>query len=182
MLKWESTWDPSLAAVVNPGQRPGSSPPSSAVRVSQGCVDNLTPLALVRSWSGLGLPELLLPDFLEIRVWSLGQQCVWSGGMWWMSSPRVIWSRNPLMSHGECWSSLSCLCYTVVIYMIGLGHSPWGGCSKRKWHTWQVIWPLACSIISVLCGILWKCNLMQSHFQMFPLFSQAIARINFMLQ
>lgn len=37
-------------------------------------------------------------DFLGIRFWSFGPQSVWSGWMWWMTSPWVIWQMNPLQA------------------------------------------------------------------------------------
>lgn len=148
MLNWDSAWDPSWAAVMNPGQRPRFSAPSAAVKVSEGCVDNLTRRVLgrvtVRSSGLLGGPCCLTSWRLDSDLWST--VCVIWGNVTDDFSLGNMTNESTL-SHSEYWSSLSCLCYMVVIYMIRLGCRPWGRW-RRKWHIWQVIglllalWPV----------------------------------------
>lgn len=157
MLNWDFTWDPSWAAVMNPGQRPCFSPPFTTVKVSEHCVDNLTrrllgQVTVTVLWSPErgGEVRCLTSWRLDSDLWST--VCVIWRNVMDDFFPDYMTNESTL-NRSEYWSSLSCLCHTVVIYMTRLGSSPPGRLEKEVTYLTGHR-PPACSIIRGLCGTL----------------------------
>lgn len=81
-------------------------------------------LTLCAHWSGWGHI-----DFLWIRFWSFGPQSVWSGWMWWMTSPWVIWQMKSTLSHSE-YRSFPCFSYVCLWFT-------WLNWATDLWGCWR---------------------------------------------
>lgn len=157
MLNWDSAWNLSKAAVMNPGQRPHFSPPLTQPWKG---VDNSTRRLLsqvtVRSSGLLGGWGCCLTSWrLDSDLWST--VCVmWGNVMDDFSLGNM--TNESTLSHSEYWYSLSCSRYIVVIYMIRWGLQPLGrDIFDRSWGPCSLHYQCAGWYIVIQCNPTSRC-------------------------
>lgn len=149
MLNWDFAWDPSWAALMNPGQRPRFLSPFTTVEVSESCIDNLTWQLLPGHGQVLWTPEDL--------TWRYLTSCRLDSDLWWTVC--VIWGNMIDDFSLDNMMNESTLRHSDLLFLT---------CATQLWFTWldgrKEVTSLtghgvpACSISRRLCGVLQRCS------------------------